>query len=252
MLGPVLAAIPARWASTRFPGKPLAPIAGRPMIAWVVRAALGARRVDDVAVVTDHRGVGRAAEAAGARAVVLDRPAASGSDRIAQLLAADRDAARAGVVVNLQGDEPLLEPEVIDAAIAALESRPGADVATLVRTARPGERLDDPNLVKVVRQADGRAADFVRQPVPDGEAKWIHVGLYAYRRPAFDRFAAAPPAARERAERLEQLRALELGLEIVTVEVETAAIAVDAPADIARVEAALAEIRSLDRPEAHG
>lgn len=246
----VLAAIPARWASTRFPGKPLAPIAGRPMIAWVVAAALAARRVDDVAVVTDHPRVGRAAEAAGARAVVLDRPAASGSDRIAQLLAADRQSARAGVVVNLQGDEPLLEPGAIDAAVAALDAEPGADVATLIRTVRPGELVDDPNLVKVVREADGRAADFVRQAVRAADPAWIHVGLYAYRREAFDRFAAAPPAARERAERLEQLRALALGLRIVTIEIETAAIAVDTPADVARVEAALVEAGSLDRLEA--
>ncbi len=233
----VLVAIPARWGSTRFPGKPLSPIHGRPMIAWVVDAARAARSVDDVAVVTDHEGIARAAEKAGARAVVSDAPAESGSDRIAQLLALDAAAARADVVVNLQGDEPLLEPAAIDRAVELLRSRPDADLATLARPARPDEDLADPSLVKVAVSADGLATGFTRAPLEG--ATLVHIGLYAYRRPAFDRFAAAPPTAAERGERLEQLRAIDLGLAIACAVFDSRAVAVDEPGDIARVEALL-------------
>lgn len=233
----VLAAVPARHGSTRFPGKPLVPIAGRPMIAWVVDAARAAGTVDAVVVVTDHEAIGEAAEAAGARAVVIDRPAASGTDRIAHLLDADPESAKADVIVNVQGDEPLLEPEAIDAAVRGLED--GADIATLIRDLRPGEDPAEPNLVKAVATADGRALYFSRAPIPHGGRTAVHVGLYAYRREAFDRFVAAGPTDLEVAERLEQLRALELGLVIRCVAFETASIGVDAPRDVDRVEAAL-------------
>lgn len=241
----VLVAIPARHGSTRFPGKPLTPILGRPMIAWVVDAARGARRVDDVAVITDREEIAAAARRAGARAVVSDREAATGSDRIAHLLDLDEEAGRADVVVNLQGDEPALEPEAIDRAVGLLDGK-RFDVATLVREPRAGERIDDPDLVKAVLAADGRALDFSRLPVrtgtPDGDP-WIHVGIYAYRRPAFDRFVAAPPSPRERAERLEQLRVLALGLVIGCAIVRTESVGVDSPDDVPRAETAL---RRLD------
>lgn len=236
----VLAAVPARWGSTRFPGKPLASIAGRPMIAWVVEAAAAARTVDRVIVVTDRDEIGRAVEAAGATAVVLDRPAASGTDRIAQLLEADPAAAAAGRIVNVQGDEPLIEPAAIDAAAAALDDDPAADVATLVRAVRPEEDPAAPGLVKAAVADDGRALYFSRAPVPHGRADTIHVGVYAFRRAAFDRFVATPPSRLERAERLEQLRALEIGLRIRCVRFDTASVAVDVPADVARVEGILA------------
>jgi 3-deoxy-manno-octulosonate cytidylyltransferase (CMP-KDO synthetase) len=249
----VLVAIPARHGSTRFPGKPLVAILGRPMIAWVVDAARSARRVDDVAVITDREEIARAAREAGARAVVSEREAASGSDRIAHLLDLDQRARRAAVVVNLQGDEPALEPEAIDRAIGLLDDE-RFDVATLVRKPRAGERIDDPDLVKAVLSADGRALDFSRLPAAGGapdagsdEGPWIHVGIYAFRRPAFDRFAAAPPAPRERAERLEQIRALELGLTIGCAAVRTGSVGVDAPDDVPRAERAL---RRLDAARA--
>ena len=235
----VLAAIPARYGATRFPGKPLAAILGRPMIAWVVDAARAAREVDDVAVVTDRVEIARAAEAAGARAVVSDRPAASGSDRIAHLLAADPIAGRAAVVVNVQGDEPLLEPAAIDAAVAELAGDAGFDIATLVRPLRASERADDTDLVKAAVGGNRRALYFSRAPIPEGGDCRIHIGLYAYRRDAFDRFVAAPPTALEKTERLEQLRAIELGLAIGCVDFDSRSIAVDAPDDIARVEAVL-------------
>ncbi len=252
----VLVAIPARHGSTRFPGKPLTPLLGRPMIAWVVEAAKGACRVDDVAVITDREEIAAAAREAGARAVVSEREAASGSDRIAQLLDIDPAAARASTVVNLQGDEPALESTAIDRAIELLD--PGeVDIATLVRVPRAGERIEEPDLVKVILAADGRALDFSRASPRAGvgpagdetgdEGPWIHVGLYAFRRDAFDRFTAAPPTHRERAERLEQLRALELGLTIGCAVVETQSVGVDAPADVPRAEAAL---RRLDATRA--
>jgi 3-deoxy-manno-octulosonate cytidylyltransferase (CMP-KDO synthetase) len=213
------------------------------MIAWVVDVARAARTVDDVAVVTDHEEIARAAEAAGARALVSAAPAASGSDRIAQLLAADARAARADIVVNLQGDEPLLEPAAVDLVIATLRARSDADVATLVRPRRDEEAAADPSLVKVALADDGRALGFSRAPLPGGASDRIHVGLYAYRRSAFDRFVAAPPAPAELAERLEQLRALATGLTIVAARFDSQAVAVDRPEDLARVEA---QLRALD------
>jgi 3-deoxy-manno-octulosonate cytidylyltransferase (CMP-KDO synthetase) len=245
----ILGAIPARWGSTRFPGKALADVAGRPLIGWVVEAALGARTLDDVVVVTDHEGIARAGEAAGGRAVVIARTAASGTDRIGHLLAADERCASARIVVNVQGDEPLLEPAAIDAAVDALEGAPAPDVATLARPLRPGESPADPSVVKVAVTADGRALYFSRSPIPHGAAPRVHVGLYAYRRSAFDRFVASAPTALERTERLEQLRALELGLVIAVVPFASRSIGVDTREDVARVAAALSGATRMGAPE---
>ena len=235
----ILGAIPARWGSTRFPGKALAEIAGVPLVGRVVRAALGARTLDAVVVVTDHEGIALAAEAAGGRAVLIEREAASGTDRIAQLLAADRACAEARIVVNVQGDEPLLEPAAIDAAVEALERDSQADIVTLARPLRPGESLVEPDLVKVEVDVNGRALAFSRAPIPGSDPPLVHIGLYAYRRAAIDRFVAAARTPREKAERLEQLRALDLGLAIAVVPFDSRSIGVDTPADVIRVEAEL-------------
>ena len=245
----ILGAIPARWGATRFPGKALAEIAGRPLVGWVVEAALGTRTLDEVVVVTDHEGIARAAEAAGGRAVVIAREAASGTDRIGHLLAADEKCASARIVVNVQGDEPLLESAAIDAAVDALAAAPAPDVATLARPLRPGESAGDPSLVKVAATSEGRALYFSRAPIPHGAATSVHVGLYAYRRSAFDRFLASPPTALEQTERLEQLRALELGLVIAVVPFASRSIGVDAPEDVARVVAALSGPTRTAAPE---
>ena len=236
----ILGAIPARWGSTRFPGKALAAIEGRPLVAWVVEAALAARSLDAVVVVTDDERIASAARSAGGRGVVIAREAASGSDRIAQLLADDPGCAEARIVVNVQGDEPLLEPAAIDASVAALDEDPAADIATLARPLRADESADDPALVKLAVGEHGHALYFSRAPIPHGAATRVHVGLYAFRRDAFDRFAAAAPTTLERAERLEQLRALELGLRVRVVLYDSRSIGVDLPADVERVTAALA------------
>lgn len=236
---PVLVAIPARHGASRFPGKPLAPILGRPLVAWVVDVALEVRTADDVAVVTDHEGIAVAAREAGARAVVLERPARSGTDRVGHLLEADREASGAGIVVNLQGDEPLVEPELLDRTVEILAERSDADIATLARPLRPGEDPADANLVKVALAEDGRALWFSRAPIPHGGPVRVHVGLYAFRRSAFDRFVAAEPTALERTERLEQLRALEHGLTIACEVHATESIGIDEPGDVEPVEAIL-------------
>lgn len=235
----ILGAIPARWGSTRFPGKALAEIAGRPLVAWVVEAALGARTLDAVVVVTDDERIARAAESAGGRGVVIRRDAASGSDRIAQLLGSDAECARARIVVNVQGDEPLLEPAAIDAAVECLRADAEVDIATLSRPIRPDERADDPDLVKVAVGEGGFALYFSRAAIPHGDVGRVHVGLYAFRRDAFDRFAAAAPTTLERAERLEQLRALEIGLRVRVASFDSRSIAVDVPADVQRIALAL-------------
>lgn len=218
-------------------------IAGRPLIARVVETARAARTLDEVVVVTDNAAIARAAEAAGGRAVVIEREAASGTDRISQLLAIDESCGAAGIVVNIQGDEPLLEPEAIDAAVSALEAKP-ADIATIARALRPDEEAESPDLVKVVMGGSGRALYFSRSPVPHGAAALIHIGLYVYRRDAFDRFVASPPTALEKAERLEQLRALELGLAVQVVEFDSRSVGVDVPEDVRRVEEVLSRVAS--------
>lgn len=201
--------------------------------------ALAARTVDDVAVVTDHDGIAVAARRAGARAVLLKRPARSGTDRVGHLLETDRQASGAGIVVNLQGDEPLLEPELLDRTVELLAERSEVDITTLARPLREGEDPADANLVKVALAEDGRALWFSRAPIPHGGPVRVHVGLYAFRRPAFDRFVAAEPTALEQTERLEQLRAIEHGLTIACEVHATEAIGVDEPGDVKRVEATL-------------
>jgi 3-deoxy-manno-octulosonate cytidylyltransferase (CMP-KDO synthetase) len=236
--------VPARFASSRFPGKPLAAIAGLPMLQRVVEGARGAKRLRDVIVATDDARIAEACEKFGARAVLTRADHANGTDRIAEVAAALDD----DVVVNVQGDEPLIEGFVIDAAVAALLEAPETPMATVVHRAEPGA-LADPNRGKVVLDRAGFALYFSRSPIPhrrDGaEADlWQHVGLYAYRREFLARYVALPPTPLERAEQLEQLRALEHGYRIRAAIVEGwRSVPVDVPADVARVEAILARGR---------
>lgn len=235
----VVGIIPARHASTRFPGKPLALIAGRTMIARVVERALAAKRLDAVVVATDHDGIAREAEAAGARVAMTDPDLPSGTDRIA---AAARDL-DCRWVLNVQGDEPLLPPENIDAVAGLLIARPDVRMATLRSAIDDDADLANPNVVKVVCDREGRALYFSRSPIPFFRSPGIafrHVGLYGYRKDFLLEFAAMPPSPLEKTEGLEQLRALEAGVAIAVLDTPLDSPAVDVPGDVAAVERRLA------------
>ena len=233
-----VAVIPARWASTRFPGKPLAELAGDPMIAHVVRRASEATTIDHVIVATDDQRIAEAAIAAGAEAVMTGE-CPSGTDRVAAAVA-NRDEWE--IVVNIQGDEPLLSGENIDVLVSGLVADEEVRMSTLCRPL-DAERAEDPNSVKVVRDARGRALYFSRSPIPyprHREMAWklwrLHLGIYGFRREALDAFVALPPSELEQAEALEQLRALENGIPILVLDAPHPAFGVDTPEDLRRVE----------------
>jgi 3-deoxy-manno-octulosonate cytidylyltransferase (CMP-KDO synthetase) len=246
------AVIPARHGSTRLPGKPLALIAGTPMVLHVHRLAVRSGAAE-VIVATDDDRIRAACASVGAIVEMTSAAHASGTDRIAEVAARRRWAA-ADIVVNVQGDEPLLPPALVAQAASLLAATPSASVATLaVPIATEAEYLD-PNVVKVVARPDGMALYFSRAPIPwdrDGSASSPagterhlgarrHLGLYAYRVSALQALAAAPAAALERRERLEQLRALSLGMQVAVADaVEPPGPGVDKPEDLARVEAIL-------------
>jgi 3-deoxy-manno-octulosonate cytidylyltransferase (CMP-KDO synthetase) len=225
-------------AAARLPGKPLADIHGRPMIAWVAAAARAAGS-GPVLVAAAELEIAAAARAAGVEAVLTDPALPSGTDRVHA--AAERfDPARAhDVMVNLQGDMPTIAPALIARAVAAL--RDGADIATLASpSVDPADRAN-PNVVKAIRAADGRCLYFTRADAPSGEGPVLrHVGVYVYRRDALARFVAAAPSPLEQREKLEQLRALELGMTIVADIVADFPKGVDSPADLEAARAALA------------
>lgn len=244
--------IPARHASTRLPGKPLLPLAGEPMVLHVHRLALRAGAAE-VIVATDDERISTACRAAGAAVEMTSAQHASGTDRIAEV-AARRGWADGDIVVNLQGDEPMLPPALVAQAANLLAATPAAAIATLATPIAGESEYLDPNVVKVVARPDGFALYFSRAPVPwdrDGFAATPpaadchrgarrHLGLYAYRVAALRQVAAAPPAEIERRERLEQLRALAMGLAIVVADaVEPPGPGVDTPDDLARVDALL-------------
>lgn len=243
-----LIVIPARMAASRLPGKPLADIGGAPMIARCVEAALAAG-VGPVAVAAGEPEIAAAAQAAGARAALTDPDLPSGTDRVwAALRTLDPEGAH-DVIVNVQGDMPTLDPALIAAAVRVLAESPAASIATLVAPSdHPADR-DNPNLVKaIVSWAGpdrGRCLYFTRAPAPWGEGPVMrHVGLYAYRRAALAAFVAAPPSPLEMREKLEQLRALEMGLVIEAGRVDEFPKGVDSPADL---EAARAWFREQGR-----
>jgi len=244
--------IPARHASTRLPGKPLLLLAGEPMILHVHRLALRSGAAE-VVVATDDERIRFACSAAGAAVEMTAQRHASGTDRIAEV-AQRRGWADDDIVVNVQGDEPLLPPALIGQAAVLLAASPAASIATLATPITGEYEYLDPNVVKVVARDDGIALYFSRAPVPwdrDGFASRPpgagrhrgarrHLGIYAYRVAALLRLAAAPPATLEQRERLEQLRALAMGFSIVVADaVEAPGPGVDSPEDLARVEALL-------------
>jgi len=232
-MNPILL-IPARMASSRLPGKPLADIAGRPMIVRVWEQAMAAE-LGPVAVAAAEPEIVQAVTAAGGRAVLTDPGLASGSDRIfAALQQLDPDG-RHDVVVNLQGDLPALAPEDIRAVVAALA---GSDIATLAAEITDPAERDNPSVVKAVVAWDGkngRALYFTRATAPSGDGPLFHhVGIYAFTRTALTRFVALPPSALEMREKLEQLRALEAGMRIAVARVDRVPLSVDTPADLER------------------
>jgi 3-deoxy-manno-octulosonate cytidylyltransferase (CMP-KDO synthetase) len=235
--------IPARMASTRLPGKPLADIAGRPMIVQVWARAMEAG-LGRVVVAAAEAEIADAVAAAGGEAVLTRPDLPSGSDRIwAALEAVDPDG-RHDVVVNVQGDLPTLDPRLIRLASDALLSS-GADISTLAAEIRVEEERTNPNVVKAVialapGASMGRALYFTRATAPAGEgAHYHHIGLYAYRRAALQRFVSLPPSPLELREKLEQLRALEAAMPIEVALVDTVPLGVDTPADLEKARSAL-------------
>jgi 3-deoxy-manno-octulosonate cytidylyltransferase (CMP-KDO synthetase) len=236
----VLVLIPARMASSRLPGKPLADIAGLPMIVHVLRRAEAAA-VGPVVVATDSEAIATAVEKADGRAVMTRADHVSGSDRIFEALATLDTPAR--LIVNVQGDLPTLAPEDLRAALRPLAD-PAVDIATLAAEIRDEAERVNPNVVKVIGTPVAarrlRALYFTRATAPYGDGPlYHHIGLYAYRRAALERFVALSPSTLERRERLEQLRALEAGMRIDVTIVDTVPLGVDMPEDLARARALL-------------
>jgi 3-deoxy-manno-octulosonate cytidylyltransferase (CMP-KDO synthetase) len=240
----VLILIPARMASTRLPGKPLADIAGVPMIVHVQRRAQAAE-VGPVVVATDSADVAKAVENSGGRAVMTRADHASGSDRIFEALGKVDPTGRAGIVVNVQGDLPTLSPGDITAALVPLAD-PAVDIATLAAEIRVDAERGNPNVVKVVGTPVApdrlRALYFTRATAPSGAGPlYHHIGLYAYRRAALERFVALPPSPLEQREKLEQLRALEAGMRIDVAIVDSVPLGVDTPEDLERARRMLSD-----------
>ncbi|MET0631164.1 MAG: 3-deoxy-manno-octulosonate cytidylyltransferase [Xanthobacteraceae bacterium] len=242
----VLVLIPARMASTRLPGKPLADIAGEPMIVHVMRRAQAAA-VGPVVVATDSEAIAACVEKAGGRALMTRADHVSGSDRIFEALAAADPEGSADIIVNVQGDLPTLAPTDVAAALAPLAD-PAVDIGTLAAEISEAQERANPNVVKVVGSpvAPGRlrALYFTRATAPSGEGPlYHHIGLYAYRRAALARFVGLPPSPLERREKLEQLRALEAGMRIDVSVVASVPLGVDTPDDLERARALLARNR---------
>jgi len=227
--------IPARYSSTRFPGKPLALINNKPMIQWVYERSLQAKSLDEVIVATDDQRILEAVEKFGGKVRMTSDQHQSGTDRIAEI-ARDIDA---DIVVNIQGDEPLIEPSVIDDAVRPLAENPSLDMGTLACKLPSDVDPADPNMVKVLFDDSGRALYFSRSPIPfyrdanpSDQVYWQHIGLYVYRRDFLLKFTSWAPTSLEQAESLEQLRALEHGVAIHVETTEFHSTAVDTEADL--------------------
>lgn len=243
----ITAVIPARFASTRFEGKALADIMGKPMVQHVYERTLEASLVSEVIVATDDERIASAVRAFGGRAEMTSRDHETGTDRLAEVAAK----LSSDIIVNVQGDEPLIDPEMIDEAIMPLTLDPSVVMGTLKSRIKSLHDFLSPNVVKVVTDASGFALYFSRSPLPNFRDKWNdlkddafisgkmlcykHVGLYVYRRDFLLAYAKMPPTFLELAEKLEQLRVLENGYRIRVVETEHESIGVDVPTDLEKV-----------------
>jgi 3-deoxy-manno-octulosonate cytidylyltransferase (CMP-KDO synthetase) len=232
----ILGVIPARFASSRFPGKVLVPISSKPMLQHVYERASQARYLTSTIIATDDPRVFEAARNFGAQVRMTRADHVSGTDRVAEVASAEE----AEIVVNIQGDEPLIDPDAIDAAILPVEHNSDVVMATLKKGIEEPREVGDPNVVKVVTDSIGDAIYFSRCPIPFGregfQAKHFkHIGLYVYRRRFLLGYSSLPIGPLEEAERLEQLRAIENGYKIRVVETEYESLGVDSPADLDRV-----------------
>ena len=236
----VIVVIPARYGSTRLAGKPLIPLAGKPMIQLVYERAKLAARVNRVIVATDDERIVKAIEAFGGEARMTRSEHRTGTERVAEVAAREQG----DVFVNVQGDEPLLDPNAIDVAVNSLLEEPQASISTVATPIKTPGDIMDPNVVKAVLDFDGNAIYFSRAPIP-----WVrdtaskiqvrhlkHLGLYVFQRDALLEYPTLPQGELERVEQLEQLRWMENGWKIRVAEVEHDAISVDVPKDVARVE----------------
>ena len=236
----VVVVIPARYASSRLPGKPLVSLAGKPMIQRVYERAKLATRADRVVVATDDERIVKAVEGFGGKARMTRSDHRTGTERVAEVAAHEEG----DVFVNVQGDEPLLDPAAVDTAVASLLEEPAAAIGTVATVIKAPADIMDPNVVKTVLDFDDNALYFSRAPIP-----WVrdtgskiqvrhlkHLGLYVFQREALLEYPTLPQGELERIEQLEQLRWLENGWKIRVAEVEHDAVSVDVPEDVARVE----------------
>ncbi|MDD4872713.1 MAG: 3-deoxy-manno-octulosonate cytidylyltransferase [Kiritimatiellae bacterium] len=236
----IIGVIPARWGSTRFPGKSLVSICGKPLIYWVIQRALRARRLDDLLVATDDVRIADAVNETSVRTVITRPDHPSGTDRIAEAIGG----MKADVVINIQGDEPLIDPALIDRLASAMLSKKEWDMATAAAPLTDKKELNNPSVVKVIWDKEGRALYFSRSVIPflrdaDVDARalyWRHVGIYAYRARFLRTLVKTPQCTLEKAEKLEQLRALHIGGKILVLKTDRAGIGVDTPADVKYVE----------------
>ena len=236
----VIVVIPARYASTRLPGKPLVPLAGKPMVQHVYERAKRAQTVHRVMVATDDQRIMDAVTTFGGEARMTRSDHRTGTERIAEVAVHEAG----DVFVNVQGDEPLIDPVAIDTAVGALLEEPQAQISTVATPIRHAGDIMDPNVVKTVLDFDGNALYFSRAPIPwirDTQQKlhvkyWKHLGLYVFQREALLEFPTLPQGELEKIEQLEQLRWLENGWKIRVAEVAHDAVSVDVPEDVARVE----------------
>ncbi len=233
--------IPARMSSTRLPGKPLADIHGLPMIVHVMKRAVKAE-IGPVHIACAEDVIAKAVKRAGGHAVLTPPDLPSGTDRVkfaADIIDPDKTH---DIIINVQGDMPALNPGLIQQVTALMDAHPDCDIATAAVKTDSEREKSDPNVVKAVLTDNGRALYFTRAHAPTGDGPvWHHVGLYAYRRAALDRFCALPPSPLEMRERLEQLRALEAGMTIYAAIVETAPDGVDTPDDLERARTLLGD-----------
>jgi len=242
--------IPSRYSSQRLPQKPLAMLRGKSLVQRVYEKAKAADNIDIVIVATDHEEIAEHVQSFGGEVIMTSPECPSGTDRVAEAAAALSE--EYGIVINVQGDEPLIAPQVISKLALAMQEDYTVDVATPISPILHAEELQNPATVKVVRDTEGNALYFSRQAIPflrDVEqisSAWLnqfqymkHIGLYAFRRPVLEQFVTLPEGLLERAEKLEQLRLLEAGIKIKCVTVQYDSVAVDTPDDIIRVEALL-------------